>query len=809
MKSRINWFIYSISALFLGFSIHVGAQTYSDIYDFQDTPDGATPDAGLVASGGMLYGATESGGTNNVGTIFSLTDDGSVLTVLHTFHGAADGSSPFNRLLLSGNTLYGVCVGGGANSAGTVFRVNTDGTDFTNLHNFTAINDSGPQGLGGNGEGSNGDGAVPHTTLVLSGTNLFGVAYEGGANGNGTIFRVSTDGSSSGVIHTFSAAPTTFGTTNTDGGFPEGNLVLINNVLYGTTSAGGSQGDGTVYAAAADSSTFTTLHHFGTTPSGAPFSGDGMVPVCGMVLSGTNLFGTAQEGGTFSDGTIFKISTNGAGYATFYSFTNGVSSGKLPTSGLTLLGTNLFGTTYQGGAYSSGTIFGISTSSANTFSNYYNFAILINNGSPDPANSGGAGPYGGLAFSGSSLYGAAAEGGAYGYGAVFQFTVPSQILSSIPPQLQTDVQTPFYAYIGGSTSNSVSVTGSNLGYHWQFNGTNLTDGANITGSQTNVLTLSDVQTGEAGNYQVVITNAAGSITSSVAALTVVGGYPVGFVSSGFGWTGNQSGTFTTSIFSGNVLALTDGGSSQARSYFFDVPEYIGGFEASFTYQDVNEGSADGVAFVMQNDPRGTAALGSNGGYFGVGGTSPITPSAELELNLYNGNGENAGYTFLTNGLTGINGGNGNYYSTGSVNLASGDPINVMLYCAMGHLALTFTDTVSHVTFSTNLYVGNLTNIVGGATAYIGFTGGDGGSSSSQAISNFSFTSLPPAGINISSKNTVISWPTSVTGYTLEENTNLLTGTWVNVTNQQTVVNGQNTVTVPMTTSNQFYRLILQ
>src|ERR1700722_6483813 len=206
MKSRINWLIYSILPLFLGFAIHVGAQTYSDIYDFQDSPDGAVPDAGLVASGGMLYGATEQGGTNNVGTIFSLTDDGTVLTVLHTFHGTADGGAPFNRLLLSGNTLYGVCVGGGANGAGTVFRVNTDGTDFTNLHNFTAINDNGPQGLGENGEGSNGDGAIPHTTLVLSGTNLYGVALYGGANGNGTIFRVSTDGSSSSVVHTFSAA---------------------------------------------------------------------------------------------------------------------------------------------------------------------------------------------------------------------------------------------------------------------------------------------------------------------------------------------------------------------------------------------------------------------------------------------------------------------------------------------------------------------------------------------------------------------------------------------------------------------------
>ncbi|HEY3760240.1 MAG TPA: choice-of-anchor tandem repeat GloVer-containing protein [Verrucomicrobiae bacterium] len=796
-----NRLVYSVLAVFLGFAARVGAQTFSDIYDFQDTPDGKNPDAGLVASGNMLYGGTEAGGASSSGpgTIFSLPDSGSPLTVLRSLTTATDGGAPFNTLTLSGNTLYGVCAGGGANSAGTVFRVNTDDTDFTNIHNFDAINDSGPQGLQENGLGSNNNGSTPHTTLVLSGTNLFGVALYGGANGNGTVFRVSTDGSSFSVLHTFSAAPTAFGATNTDGGFPNGNLVLANGVLYGTTSAGGSQGDGTVYSISTNGSNFTVLHTMGTTPSGAPFSGDGQVPECGMVLSGTNLFGTARSGGGNLGGTIFKISTNGAGYTTLYSF----ASGSSPQSGLTLLGTNLFGVTYQGGAHSEGTLFAISTSGGNTYTDYYDFASL--NGSGD--NSGGAGPYGGLVFSGNSLYGTAANGGAYSYGAAFQFTVPASILASIPPQLQTDVQTPFYALPGGSTSNSVSVTGSNLGYQWQFNGTNLTDGANISGSKSNVLTLFNVQLGEAGNYQVAITNAASSITSSVAALTVLGGYPAGFVSSGFGWTGNQAGTFTTSIFSGNVLTLTDNGATEARSYFFDVPEYIGGFEASFTYQDVNEGVADGVAFVVQNDPRGTAALGSAGGYLGVGGTGLITPSAELELNLYPENGELPGYTFLTGGLTGIGGANGNYRSTGNVNLSSGDPINVIMYYALGHLALTFTDTVSQVTFSTNLYIGNLTNIVGGSTAYVGFTGGAGSITSMQTISNFSFTSLPLTGINLSSKNTVLSWPTSVTGYTLQANTNLITGTWVNVTNQQTVVNGQNMVTIPMTTSNEFYRLV--
>jgi uncharacterized repeat protein (TIGR03803 family) len=108
-------------------------------------------------------------------------------TTLHSFFTAfsntnSDGVFPEAGLLLSGNTLYGTAVEGGTNGYGTVFAVNTNGTSFTTLHNFTATSGSND---------TNSDGANPRDGLILSGNTLYGTANEGGTNGNGTVFSLS------------------------------------------------------------------------------------------------------------------------------------------------------------------------------------------------------------------------------------------------------------------------------------------------------------------------------------------------------------------------------------------------------------------------------------------------------------------------------------------------------------------------------------------------------------------------------------------------------------------------------------------
>jgi hypothetical protein len=180
----------------------------------------------------------------------------------------------------------------------------------------------------------------------------------------------------------------------------------------------------------------------------------------------------------------------------------------------------------------------------------------------------------------------------------------------------------------------------------------------------------------------------------------------------------------------------------------------------------------------------------------------------LELNLYTGSSEKTGYMVETNGLTGANGGNGNYLAPGSVQINSGDPITVTVNYANPQMTLAFTDTVAHTSFSTNLHVGNLTQLLGTNAAYVGFTGADGGASSIQTISNFSFLSFPATAIGAYETNLLVSWPGGTPGYALQQNLDLTTTNWVNVTNQAVLTNGVNQVALPNDGGNLFYRLIL-
>lgn len=361
------------------------------------------------------------------------------------------------------------------------------------------------------------------------------------------------------------------------------------------------------------------------------------------------------------------------------------------------------------------------------------------------------------------------------------------------------------ASVGATVAFNVIATGTGpLIYQWRMNGTNM------AGATNSAYTRSNVQLSDTGSYQVIIANTYGFV-SSVPAMLTFGNQPLGFNGNGLNWTVNQNTNYfvySTPAISSNVLTLTDGGGSETRSFFFNQPQYIGAFKAVFTFQAGGNAAADGVAFCLQNDPRGITALGGGGGQLGVGPSNPVTPSAELELNLYTGGGQNMGYMVLTNGLTGSGGGNGNYQPPGSVNFKNGDPINITVNYANGQMALTFTDTVVNATFTTNLSVGNLTQILGTNAAYVGFTGSDGGSTSIQTIRNFSFVSLPTAAIQVNGTNFLISWPGSCPGFTLQQNSNIATTDWVNVTNQSILANGQNQVRLMAGSSNQFYRLIL-
>jgi hypothetical protein len=185
------------------------------------------------------------------------------------------------------------------------------------------------------------------------------------------------------------------------------------------------------------------------------------------------------------------------------------------------------------------------------------------------------------------------------------------------------------------------------------------------------------------------------------------------------------------FISGGVLTLTDGGFGESRSAFFNIPVPILQFTVQFTFQATGSFLADGTAFVMQNDPLGASALGGGGGLLGYNG---ITNSAAYEINVYDG------HTIGTNLAT--NGAWGNYNSTGDVSLTSGHQIQFTLTYNGTTFATTLRDLSTNAQFSTS-YSLNLASIVGGNTAYIGFTGATGAAASTQTVRDFSFSSAVP------------------------------------------------------------------
>jgi uncharacterized repeat protein (TIGR03803 family) len=201
---------------------------------------------------------------------------------------------------LSGAAIYGTARSGGGAANGTVFAISTNGTGITTLHSFTAA-----PGI----PLTNSDGAGP-SGLLLSGSTLYGAAHNGGSSGYGTVYALHTNGSGFTNLHSF---PSARFSTNSDGAYPNGGLVLLGSTLFGTAGAGGrfinvpgSQGNGAIFAVATDGTSFTNLHDFGSAPFGT--NSDGYYPNGELVLVGNDLYGTANGGGNSDNGTVFKFS---------------------------------------------------------------------------------------------------------------------------------------------------------------------------------------------------------------------------------------------------------------------------------------------------------------------------------------------------------------------------------------------------------------------------------------------------------------------------------------------------------------------
>jgi uncharacterized repeat protein (TIGR03803 family) len=320
--------------------------------------------------------------------VFKLNTVGTGFIVLHDFAGGSDGAAPLSQLTLLGNTLFGTTQYGGPGYNGTVFSLGVDGGAFSVLHAFTT---------------NNTDGAGPFCGLALSGQTLYGTTASGGPSYGGTVFRMNTDGTGFEIIHFFSPGD---GFTNEDGIGPYGALVSDGTRLYGTTSYGGAEGNGTIYALDASGTNFQTLYSFaaGFDELNLFVNSGGANPRSGLILSEGQLYGTAPNGGAFAGGTVFRIGTDGTAFSVLHDFVleqNPHPVGRLALSGETLLGTT------------PGSIFVIKTNGT-----YYSILHTF----PCCTNFLGVGA--GLTLSNNVAYGVARNGGSSNSGALFSLFIP-------------------------------------------------------------------------------------------------------------------------------------------------------------------------------------------------------------------------------------------------------------------------------------------------------------------------------------------------------------------------------------------------
>jgi uncharacterized repeat protein (TIGR03803 family) len=364
--------------------INTDGTGFTKIVDLNIVPCGNDIQASVVRSGNLLYGVAYSGGANNLGTIYKINTDGTGFTRLADFDGLTHGSHPRGSLTISGNILYGMTSAGGTKGTGVIFKINADGTNFTKLTDFDRDK-----------------GRIPYGSLTLSGSVLYGMTSNGGTNDFGTIFKINTDGTNFTKLADFDGAD--------HGSYPYGSLTLSGNVLYGTTSNGGTNHQGVIFKINTDGTAFTKLADFDTD--------HGIYPNESLIISGNTLYGITPHGGTNNFGTIYKINTDGTGFTKLIDFNN-QTSGAYPQGTLAINGSILYGATMSGGTVGYGTLFKVNT-------NGTGFAKLV-----DFNTANGSRPcYGSLEVqtttAGVVLYGTTELGGSAGAGTIFSYTIPS------------------------------------------------------------------------------------------------------------------------------------------------------------------------------------------------------------------------------------------------------------------------------------------------------------------------------------------------------------------------------------------------
>jgi len=391
MKSRISknltihslWLLAALTALAIQ-PLSARARSYKVLYSFtKDSAAGQYPSSSLVRDPqGNLYGVA-LGGTFGRGIIFKVSSTGDEL-VLYNFNGSdGDGDVPDSMSFrdAAGN-LFGTTFQGGAYSYGAVFKFDTQGHE-TVIYSFCSKTPCT--------KGTFPGGVIPRKNGTLYGTTYAGGNFSCDITGCGTVFKINRDGDLT-LLHAFGGA---------DGYYPNAGLVLDESGnIYGTTQWGGAYGRGAVFKVT-PAGNETVVYSF---DGGA----DGAYPNGGSIRDAEgNLYGTANQGGAYNYGTIFKITALGQ-FTVLYSFPGGVS-GANPYADLNLdQQGNIFGVTDAGGAHNFGIVFKLDANGNET--------VLHSFGEEKD----GVHPSGLTIDARGNLYGTTYQGGKNNYGSVFE-----------------------------------------------------------------------------------------------------------------------------------------------------------------------------------------------------------------------------------------------------------------------------------------------------------------------------------------------------------------------------------------------------
>jgi uncharacterized repeat protein (TIGR03803 family) len=381
------------------FATAASAQSVDILHQFDNDTDGRTPDSNgvLSADGSVLYGSTATQFPGGGGTIWKINTDGSDFQVLRTFGGTAattEGTNPRGELILQqtlgGDKLVGINGFGLPSNAGTLWQMDVDGSNFQVLHAFD------PQ-----------DGEELIDVRAYD-DGFIGVAANDFLNSSGTIWRINSDGSNFQRLKLFTGV--------SEGRYPLDAPTPVGSTFYGMTALGSdipvSNSDGTIFRIDDDGSNFSQIYEFPDSEG---------LPVGRLIETGGYLYGVTGRGGANGDGSIFRFTPDGDADDLEIVFDFDASLGLVaPSGGVSLSpdGTTLWGTTFAGGIDDRGVLF-----SYNTITDV---GELVANLGPVGWGSSASGP--GPIFSpdGLTLYGTTATGGLNpgNHGTIWSYTIP-------------------------------------------------------------------------------------------------------------------------------------------------------------------------------------------------------------------------------------------------------------------------------------------------------------------------------------------------------------------------------------------------